>query len=582
MAHWGRPVLFAYAASAVVSVLLLGTLVHATATASGWRRVPWTLLLLCYGGLACGAQSYLFARYHSYINRRSVLVGTSMLPSVGQQLVADIGAFSAAILPPVVGAVVLAAIVSRVLDARSSTTRHLDLTLAAVVSIAACGVSNGGGEQAATPDVLYLSAFIELAHARWIHHDDVGRIYPGSRSPIAIPHLKTEPNRNILFIVTESVRAADSCVEPSKPCETTPFSNRAAKNRFILQQMRAVDSSTAISIAVMWTGLAVDASREDFHRMPLVWEYAHNAGYKTAYFTSQNLFFGNQAIWLSGLPLDETFSATNIDPNPTYETGANDGALVTQSLERLARLGAPYVAIVHLSNTHFPYEIDPSDAPFQPQRVAFGSGDRLHVHNRYKDAIYAQDKHIARLVEGARTLPGGERTVIVFTSDHGEQMREWGAVGHANTLLDAEIHIPFWIDAQGTTLTPEERSTLATLRDVPLTTLDVMPTLLDLMGLDGHPDLAPIRTKMPGKSLLRGGSPPTTPVIISNCSPIFACAFKNWGAIQGQRKVFATQNAHKWSCFDLAVDPHEEAPLPPKECADLIRLAEADGRGSPF
>jgi arylsulfatase A-like enzyme len=114
-----------------------------------------------------------------------------------------------------------------------------------------------------------------------------------------------------------------------------------------------------------------------------------------------------------------------------------------------------------------------------------------------------------------------------------------------------------------------------------VTQLDVLPTVLDLMGIWDAPQIAGFRSDMPGQSLLRGGTP-DRPVVLTNCSDLFACAFKNWGAMRGQRKLVATQNDSRWHCFDVLEDPREKADLGEDSCRDLRELAQADGRGNPF
>jgi len=86
---------------------------------------------------------------------------------------------------------------------------------------------------------------------------------------------------------------------------------------------------------------------------------------------------------------------------------------------------------------------------------------------------------------------------------------------------------------------------------------------------------------MPGESLLRGGTA-GRPAVLTNCSGIFACAFKNWGAMQGTRKLVATQNDVRWKCFDVADDPGEHDDLGSEACGPLAELAAAGGRGTPF
>jgi arylsulfatase A-like enzyme len=274
-------------------------------------------------------------------------------------------------------------------------------------------------------------------------------------------------------------------------------------------------------------------------------------------------------------------SATDLDPDPTYEVGADDGALVDVVLRDLPAMKRPFVGVVHLSNTHFPYVVDEEDAPFQPQSQAFGAGDAVKVRNRYADAIRRQDAIVARLVRGLRAAPEGDAVVVAFVSDHGEQIRERGAIGHTWGVYDEEVRVPFWIDVPASALEASAEAKLRELRDVPVSQLDVLPTMLDLMGIWDAPEVATHRAAMGGESLLRGGTA-GRPFVLTNCSGIWACAFKNWGAMKGSRKLVATQNDTAWHCFDVAQDPREEVDLGAKGCGELRGLAEAEGRGKPF
>ena len=265
----------------------------------------------------------------------------------------------------------------------------------------------------------------------------------------------------------------------------------------------------------------------------------------------------------------------------TYETGADDARLVDLVLRDLATMDKPFVGVVHLSNTHFPYVIEEANAPFQPQSRALGAGDTEKVRNRYRDAIYRQDAIVARLLRGLRRSRVGEDAVVVFVSDHGEQVRERGAIGHTWGVYDEEVRVPFWIDAPSGALSTEQRAHLQAIQDEPRTQLDVLPTLLDLLGLWDAPAIVPFRRVMAGESLL-GPTTQGMPVVLTNCSSIFACAFKNWGAMRGTLKLVATQNNSAWECFDVARDPNEQRDLGVEACGDLRSLAEADGRGTPF
>ena len=54
---------------------------------------------------------------------------------------------------------------------------------------------------------------------------------------------------------------------------------------------------------------------------------------------------------------------------------------------------------------------------------------------------------VAELLASVHAAPLGARTVVVYTSDHGEAFREHGQLGHTGAVLEEEIHVPTWIDA---------------------------------------------------------------------------------------------------------------------------------------
>jgi len=572
------------------------------------------------------------------MNHRAVLVGTSFLPSIGQQLWSDRVSVARALFPCITAALVIPITLARIkprrrLDPwRSSTDEAAraaskrvglwaDATLVALLAAAFVAPSRGA-EQGQVPDILYISALGQLARARWDHNEAVLRLQPGRRTPEPLPSLapraggtpspnprravatnaarahnaqaKTtlsdaltamppKPPRNIVLMLTESVRAQSTCLDYDETCRFTPFSNRVTPGRLALTQMRAVDSTTAISLAVLWSGLSPTATRTQLHSAPLIWEYAHAAGFDSAYYTSQHLLFANSGTWLEGIPWTRHVNATQLEPDAAYETGADDGALVDFALRDMSHLREPFVVVVHFSNTHYPYRIDERDAPFVPQDDATSEDHEEQLRNRYQDAIYTQDKAVARFVSTMKSRPEGARSVFVFVSDHGEQLREKGAVGHTGSLFEPEIRIPFWIDASDGVLTEPERTNLRALHTTAITSLDVMPTMLDLMGLWEAPALLPFLQRMPGQSLLRPESQkPRAPVVLTNCNELWACAFRNWGAMHGTRKVIAHEGERSWSCFDTALDPQELAPLSDAECTDLASIAESSMRGRPF
>jgi hypothetical protein len=573
-----------YLGSVLCGLVLWTSLVAVASRARGAARWPVRVLLVPFALLLVGGQIYTFERYQAYVNHRAVLVGTSFLPSIGQQLWFDRWTLARALLPSLALAIAIPFFAVKLAPMRRRSRGWMCLDLALVAVLLGAFISpERGAEQGQPPDIMYVAAMGQLARARWDHNETVERVHPGPRTPEAVPALSARParKRNVVMLITESVRAQSVCVEYSEGCKYTPFSNKAVPDRFPLTQMRALDSTTAISLAIMWSGLLPTQSRAELHTAPLLWEYAHAAHLESAYYTSQNLLFGNSGTWLEGSPWTRHVSATMLEPDATYETGADDGKLVDYALRDMGHLEEPYLAVVHLSNTHFPYKIDPDDMPFTPQEEATGPGYENEILNRYQDSIYMQDKAIARFLTELKRRPEAERTVVVFVSDHGEQMREKGSVGHTGTLFDPEIRIPFWVSAPKGSLTDDEEGKLRDLRNTAVTSLDVFPTMMDLLGLWDAPEMARFKARIPGESLLRGGSTPR-PVVLTNCTELWACAFKNWGAIDGTKKLIAHQGDRAWNCYDVATDPGENKPLQGGECSALLPFTEHAMGGRPF
>jgi arylsulfatase A-like enzyme len=158
--------------------------------------------------------------------------------------------------------------------------------------------------------------------------------------------------------------------------------------------------------------------------------------------------------------------------------------------------------------------------------------------------------------------------VIVYTSDHGEQFREHGQLGHTGSLFDVEIHVPAWVDAPDGTLTQAERDAVKSHEEDFTFHTDITPTILDLMGLWEAPQLSRYREAMFGRSLLRpGGEQPT--LALTNCSGVWGCAFENWGVMRGPVKVISREWDAAWLCYDVRTDPEEQSPMESKTCAAL-------------
>jgi hypothetical protein len=585
-----RDAALAYEACFVPGAVAWAALGVAAARRRSWTRWAARLLLAATALLAVGTQMQTWARYGSYLNWRTALMGNSLAPFLGQALWGDRLRALGELLAPVGFVLAVVVAMRRLAPPRRRAARlALPVGVLALAAAMTWGKADAGWDNGTTPDVLWLAAVGALAKSHRTHEDIMVELrwLPAARSPEAVPALYPHPGRprSVLLLIDESVRGEDICSVPRvdrDDCPKNPFTNALLPDRRGFTQMRALDSTTALSMVTMLSGHSPAEPRATLLSAPLLPEYAHAAGVDAAYFTSQNLLYANAGRFLDGLPLSDFVCGTQLFPYADYLDGADDGALLDRVLGGLSRLRAPYLAIAQLANTHFPYAVDAHDLPFS-SKYDWRSMDSFgRTRIRYWDALHRQDKLLARFLAALRARPGAERTVVVFLSDHGEQIGEHGATGHTWNLYDDEIRVPMWIDAPPETLTSDEATGLRALEDAPITELDVAPTLLDLLGVWDAPELRALRAAMKGASLLRGPTAEVRAQIMTNCSELFSCAVQNWGAIRGTRKLIAAEGDTAWHCFDVHADPAEKNDLGAEACGDLRALAEGEGRGTPF
>lgn len=86
------------------------------------------------------------------------------------------------------------------------------------------------------------------------------------------------------------------------------------------------------------------------------------------------------------------------------------------------------------------------------------------------------DREFGRLLDELKKLGLDRNTIVVFTSDHGETMCSQGTYDPKNSIYTESFNVPFMI-RYPEKIRPRVDSTL-------LSTIDIMPTLLSMAGLD--------------------------------------------------------------------------------------------------
>jgi len=127
-----------------------------------------------------------------------------------------------------------------------------------------------------------------------------------------------------------------------------------------------------------------------------------------------------------------------------------------------------------------------SDAAVVPVgTVEFEKNDRPILEGLYDAEVKELDTFIGRLYARLQRYGLLEKTLLVITADHGEELLDHGFVGHASTmhaatLYDEVIRIPLIISL-GSHL-PAGREINEQIQQI-----DIMPTILDIAGIETPP-----------------------------------------------------------------------------------------------
>jgi len=223
---------------------------------------------------------------------------------------------------------------------------------------------------------------------------------------------------------------------------------------------------------------------------------------------------------------------------------------VTRLLPHLDR--RPLLLWLHYVDPHHPY--DSPDAPPE-ERVTIHVRDLIQAFmmnsapeiQTILDAYDAEteycDRWVGQTVAALEEAGLWDSAIVVLWSDHGEEFWEHGGLEHGNTLFEEQVHIPLTIHLPG-------QSTNQVVR-APVSLLDVMPTLLDFVGLEGP-------AGMRGESLVPVLEDPAARV--AERQLFFECC--NRGPIRnallaGGYKLIYDLYHDRFSLYDLQRDPGE-------------------------
>jgi arylsulfatase A-like enzyme len=327
---------------------------------------------------------------------------------------------------------------------------------------------------------------------------------------------------NVLLLLLDTVRGQSLSLYGHDRL-TTPNIDTYGSTAVVFEKAIAPSPWTLPSHASMFTGrhageLSADWASKLSDRDSTVAEVLHTAGYFTAG------FIGNIVYCTQEVGLDRGFAVYEDHPQ-SVETVIQQSWLARKiarpvrrffgDTDLLARKSAedvnaqflgwldreregPFFAFLNYYDAHGPY------LPPDPFRTRFGAGDPvagLDPHERshesddlrrledaYDGALAYLDEQIKSLLDTLAAREVLDNTIVIITSDHGEEFGEHGIIDHGNSLYLPALHVPLIISYPSGIPSGLRIASPIELRDL-------AATILDLSGLS--------QDRLPGTSLAR-------------------------------------------------------------------------------
>ncbi|MEM9798780.1 MAG: sulfatase [Planctomycetota bacterium] len=316
--------------------------------------------------------------------------------------------------------------------------------------------------------------------------------------PMIRPAKVEEERPNVLLIVLDTLRADRlGCYGYDRP--TSPFLDAYAATGVLYEQAWSSAPWTLPSHVSLFTSTygsehgAFDGDARLPSEAETVAEVMLDAGYDTAAFTESGYVRADLGL-AQGF---ESFWAHDGDVAGTF----------AQAKEWIKERRRPYFAFVQTYKVHAPY--DPEGQPREklvrdydgslPREVRLSAvpairrgkrvapKDRKYISDLYDAEIRELDIELNMFLQSLDRAGFLDSTLVVITSDHGEEFGEHGEFGHANGLYESLLGVPLILRMPG-----KFEGGQRVRR--PVLGIDVAPTILHAVDL-------PIPTTWSGRAL---------------------------------------------------------------------------------
>ncbi len=320
------------------------------------------------------------------------------------------------------------------------------------------------------------------------------RIVRRAAEPIAMG----EPARNVIVLLIDTLRASKVHAYYPKTRVKTPAIDEFAAQGTLFERSQSPENWTKPSVASVLTSLhpATHRTKEDASKLPksalMLSEVYKKAGFKTASFiangyvsnafgfdqgwdhytnyirearnTNASNVFGEAQGWIEKHKNGRFFVyIQTIDPHVPYDPPAKFLQMYDAQ---------PYSGQVQNRRTHLMLD----EAKKNPKKYAFTKRDKERIEALHDGEISYHDEHFGKFLDKLRELGLEENTIVVVTSDHGEEFQEHGSWGHGHSVYQELLGVPLMF--RWPSVVP------ASTRVGPVvSTMDIGPTVLEATGV---------------------------------------------------------------------------------------------------
>ncbi len=246
---------------------------------------------------------------------------------------------------------------------------------------------------------------------------------------------------HILYIVDESVRA-DFIDLNNQSKNVTPFLKSISQNIINYGYAASGHNCSHFSNAMLRFGVSSTHPVESLKVNPSLWDFARQSGYNTVYFDVQKRMGTMQNFMTLGeRKLINEFIQLDVEQIEKLPAFVQKDIQMAKKVKIILERKIPQFIYVNKEGVHMPYEgkYPESESIFTPHMklsdsITTGLKRNLLI-NSYRNAIHwSVDMFFKELLENLDL----KNTVIIYTSDHGQNLLDKGLGTHCSTNEPAE------------------------------------------------------------------------------------------------------------------------------------------------